>query len=116
MTPKVGAAFKYKHKAFHVSTQKITELVPGKKVVWHVQDGQINFVTNKSEWNGTDIVFEIDQKGNQTTVNLTHVGLKPKLECFEDCSIGWKHYFGDSLEKLITTGTGEPYPKEYSHE
>lgn len=115
-TDKVGDIFRYKHKTFHVSTQKITELVPGKKVVWHIQDGLINFVKNKSEWDGTDIVFEIDQKDNRTTVNLTHIGLTPKLECFEDCSGGWKHYFGGSLKKLITTGSGEPDPKEYSEE
>jgi hypothetical protein len=43
-TDKLGAEFKFHYKDLHRSTQKITELVPGKKVVWHVSDAQLNFV------------------------------------------------------------------------
>jgi len=43
-TDKLGAEFKFHCKDFHRSTQKITELVPGKKVVWNVSDAQLNFV------------------------------------------------------------------------
>ena len=45
------------------STQRITELVPGKKVVWHVLEARINFVQDQTEWTGTDIVFDIARKG-----------------------------------------------------
>ena len=41
---KLGAEFNFHYKDFHRSTQEITELVPGKKVVWHVSDAQLNFV------------------------------------------------------------------------
>src|SRR5438874_6827151 len=34
-TDKLGAEFTYRYQDLHRSTQKITELVPGKKVVWH---------------------------------------------------------------------------------
>src|SRR5262245_30120406 len=57
-TDKLGAVFSYRYGNVHSSTQKITEFVPGKKVVWHVVDGYLNFVKDKAEWVGTDIVFE----------------------------------------------------------
>ncbi|HEX9020767.1 MAG TPA: hypothetical protein VF903_05860, partial [Nitrospirota bacterium] len=56
---KLGADFTFRYKEpgeieeFHRSTQKITELVPGKKVVWHVVDSRLNFVKDTTEWNGT---------------------------------------------------------------
>jgi hypothetical protein len=74
-TDKLGAEFKFHHKDLHRSTQKITELAPGKKVMWHVLDSQLNVVEDKTEWNGTDIVFEITKKDDKTELRFTHVGL-----------------------------------------
>jgi len=65
-TDVLGAEWTYSYKKLHRTTQKITELVPGKKIVWHVTDSQINFVRDKSEWDGTDIVFEIAKRGDKT--------------------------------------------------
>ena len=110
-TDRVGARFSYRHKDLHVSTQEITELLPGWKVVWRVVESRINFVENKDEWTGTQIVFDIARKYGQTEVRLTHVGLIPALECFSDCSGGWGFYFNESLRRLIATGKGEPDPK-----
>ncbi len=111
-TDKLGAEFKYNYKDLHRSTQKITELVPGKKVVWHVLDSRINFVKDKTEWKGTDIVFEITKKGDKTELRFTHVGLVPAFECYGACSDAWGFYINDSLRNLITTGKGEPNQKE----
>ncbi len=111
-TSKLGAAFKFHYKDLHLSTQKITELVPGRKVVWHVLDSSINFVKDKTEWNGTDIVFGITRKDNKTELRFTHTGLVPALECYEDCSEAWGFYINDSLRRLITTGKGQPNRKE----
>jgi hypothetical protein len=107
-TDKVGASFKYRHKDLHRSTQKIAELVPGKKIRWRVLDSELGFVKDKSEWNGTEIVFQIARKDGRTELRMTHAGLVPGLECFSDCSGGWGFYFGKSLRRLITTGKGEP--------
>ena len=107
-TDKVGATFKYRHKDLHRSTQKIVELVPGKKVRWRVQEGYLSFVKDKQEWKGTEIVFDIARKDGKTQLRMTHLGLVPGLECFSDCSGGWGFYFGRSLRKLITTGKGQP--------
>ena len=111
-TDKLGEEWTYRYKDVHRTTQKITEFVPGKKVVWHVSDAQLNFVKDKTEWNGTDIVFEIARKGDKTEVRFTHVGLVPTFERYDGCSGAWGFYINDSLRNLITTGKGQPNPKE----
>jgi activator of Hsp90 ATPase-like protein len=111
-TDKLGAVFTYRYKDLHKSTQKITEFVPGKKVVWHVTDGYLNFVKDKKEWIGTDIVFEIARKNGKTELRFTHIGLVPAFECYGECSGAWGSYINDSLRSLITTGRGQPNKKE----
>ena len=61
-TDKLGAEFTYRYQNMHRSKQKITELVPNKKVVWHVLDSSLSFLKDKSEWTGTDIVLMYSQK------------------------------------------------------
>src|SRR5215469_13014867 len=85
-TDKLGAQFKFHFEDFHRSTHKITEFEPGRKVVWHVPTARINFVNDKAEWDGTDIVFEIGRKGSRTELRFTHVGLSPAIECYDKCS------------------------------
>ena len=104
-TDKLGAEFTYRYKDFHYSTQKITELVPEKKIVWHVLDSQLNFVEDKTEWTGTKITFDVSKKGDKTEVRFTHVGLVPEYECFNACSNAWNSYINGSLRNLITAGT-----------
>jgi uncharacterized protein YndB with AHSA1/START domain len=111
-TDKLGEEWTYRYKDVHRSTQKITELVPGKKVVWHVTDATLNFVKDKTEWNGTDIVFEIKSKDGKTELRFTHIGLVPTFECYGGCSGAWGFYINDSLRNLITAGKGRPNPKE----
>lgn len=103
-TNKLGDVFTYQYRDVHHSTHKITELVKDKKIVWHTLDAQLNFVANKSEWKGTDIVFEITQQGDQTEVRFTHVGLVPAIQCYGDCSGAWEYYINECLRGLITTG------------
>ena len=109
-TDKLGAVFYYHYQDVHRCTFKITEFVPGKKVVWHVLDNYFNFVKEKSEWKGTDVVFEITEKGDKTEVHFTHVGLVPAYECYGLCSDSWGFYINESLRRLITTGKGQPNP------
>ena len=110
-TDKLGAEFTYRYQDLHRSTQNITELVRGKKVVWHVLDAKLNFVKDKDEWNGTDIVFEIARKGGKTELRFTHVGLGPAIECYGKCAGAWGFYINESLRSLITTGRGDPNEK-----
>jgi len=111
-TDKLGAVFTYRYKDIHMSKHKITEFVPGKKVVWLILDSNLSFVKDKTEWNGTKVVFEIAKKGNLTQVRFTHVGLNPQQECFDGCSNAWGSYVNGSLRNLIVAGKGSPNKKE----
>jgi hypothetical protein len=103
-TDELGAEFAYRYENLHRSTQKVTEWVPGKRVVWHVVDSHIGFVDDKTEWKGTDIVFEIGRKDGKTELRFTHVGLVPAIACYGDCSGAWGYYVNDRLRSRITTG------------
>ena len=107
-TEKLGDEFTYQYKDVHCSKQKLTEVIPGKKVTWEVVDGYLNFVADKSEWKGTKVTFEIGKRGEQTEVRFTHVGLLPDHECYDACSNAWAFYINDSLRSLIATGKGDP--------
>jgi hypothetical protein len=107
-TNKLGAEFTFHHMDMHRSTHTITGFVPGKKVVWHTPKASINFVKNKAEWDGTDIHFDIERKGDKTELRFTHVGLVPAIECYCGCSEAWTFYIKDSLKALIETGKGQP--------
>ncbi|MEW6194293.1 MAG: SRPBCC domain-containing protein [Bacteroidota bacterium] len=111
-TDKPGAEFNYHYKDVHRCKFKITELVPGRKVAWHVVDNYFNFTKDKSEWKGTNVVFEINGKGSKTEVRFTHVGLVPSYECYNVCSEAWGEYITGSLHDLITKGKGNPNPIE----
>jgi hypothetical protein len=107
-TDKLGAEFTYRYEDVHRSKQKITEFVPGKKIVWQVLDSHLSFVKDKSEWNDTDIVFDISKEQGKTEVRFTHLGLVPQYECYASCSNAWGTLINGNLRKLITTGKGQP--------
>jgi activator of Hsp90 ATPase-like protein len=111
-TDKLGAEFSCRYQDAHFFKIKITELVPGKRIAWHVLDNRFNFTKDKNEWKGTDIIFEISKIGNKTEVRFTHRGLIPEYECFDVCSSAWGSYINGSLRSLIATGRGKPNQKE----
>ena len=87
---------------------KIIEAVPGSKVTWRVTDCYLPWLTDKTEWNDTNVVFEISARQSETTVTLTHEGLVPEVECFDSCVQGWDQYFGQSFRQFLTDGHGMP--------
>src|SRR3989442_12101549 len=91
-TNKLGDEWTYRYEDVHYSKQKITELVPGKKVVWQVLDSYLSFVKDKTEWTGTKVIFDISKKGDKTEVRFTHAGLVPDYECYCACSRAWRGY------------------------
>lgn len=87
---------------------EITEAVPSKRIVWKVTDCYLHWLENKTEWNDTEVVWEIKNVNNATQIEMTHIGLMPGIECFENCRQGWNRYIKGSLLQLVTEGKGLP--------
>lgn len=103
----IGDEFDYRMMTVHFSKQKVVEMIPNKKVVWLVTESDLGSFLNKTEWNGTKIIFEISEVNNKTQLRFIHSGLIPKFECYGDCSSAWEMLVQQSLFSLITTGKGE---------
>jgi hypothetical protein len=84
----------------------VAELIPGKKIVWLVTDCNMPWYTDKKEWTNTKLIFDLSENNGETTINFTHKGLTPGVECFKDCEKGWTHWITTSLLSYFTTGKG----------
>lgn len=107
-TDELGAEFSYRYRDLHYSKQRITALVPGERVVWRVVESHLAFVADATEWNGTEIRFDLARQGAHTEVRFEHAGLTSRHACFDKCSSAWRSYVTGSLRKLITEGKGTP--------
>ena len=96
---KLGSEFIYRVPDVHYSKQKVTELIQNKKIVWNVADASLTFVKNKDEWKGSDIIFEITKKDDETELRFTHKGLVPEFECYDACSNAWDMLVNGNLKK-----------------
>ena len=105
-TDKLNEEFVYRMEDIHFSKQKITTLVPNEKVVWLITDSNLSFTKDKSEWTGTEVIFEISETDNKTQIRFTHSGLTSQFECYDACSNAWGLLVQESLRSLITTGKG----------
>ena len=83
----------------------VSELVQNKKLVWKVTDCYLPWFENKKEWNGTDVVFVLLEEDGKTTIDFTHIGLVPEIECYEVCEKGWNGHI-DTLGRFIDEGKG----------
>ena len=108
---KLNDEFSVQFADIHYSRQKLVEFVPDSKVVWLITDSRLSFLTDKEEWTGSKIVFEISKQDSKTKFQFTHEGLVPDIECYSSCSNAWSDFITKSLFKLITTGAGEPFHK-----
>ena len=89
-------------------TFKVIEMVAHKKIVWQVIDCYLHWLTDKKEWSGTKIVWEISTANDAVKIDMTHIGLVPGIECYENCEKGWNHFVKESLFKLLTAHKGLP--------
>ncbi len=107
---RVGDEFVYRYADLHVSRQRVTELDPGRTVIWRVLDAKLSFTADPAEWTGTEMVFRIDRPDGRTVLSFEHVGLAPSVECFDQCSSAWGFFINGSLKRLVTTGAGPTTP------
>lgn len=84
----------------------VAELIPGKKVVWVVNDCNMPWYSDKTEWKNTKLIFDLHENKGETTLRFTHEGLTPDVECWKDCEPGWTHWIKTSLFSYLTTGKG----------
>ena len=91
----------------------ITEFEENKKITWDVTHAfmDIEKLSNKSEWVGTKIIWEISPSSEGSTLNFRHQGLVPEFECWEACENGW-NYFLESLKNYLEKGQGTPHGVE----
>ena len=111
-TNELNDEFMYQYKDVHACKMRLAEVIPNKKVVWHVLNNHFNFTKDKSEWIDTKIIFEIAEKDGKTQLRFTHEGLVPQYECYQVCFDAWTSYIQGSLKNLITTGKGLPNTKD----
>lgn len=107
-TSQLNDVFTYRRWDLHQCTMKLTEVIPGKKVVWLCLDNYFSFTTDQTEWIGNTLEFEIGEKDGKTQVSFTQRGLVPAYECYDICFEAWTGYINGSLQNLITTGKGQP--------
>ena len=91
---------------------RVSEVVPSKRIVWQVTDCNLHFIPNKKEWNDTRVVWEVSTEKGSTSVHMTHVGLVPEHQCYQNCEEGWNFFVRESLLKLLTENKGLPDGKK----
>lgn len=65
----------------------------GERLVWHSED---------EAWADSDIIFDFDtDEDGTTTVHVTHRGLKPHDEDYEEVAQHWRDRIGKRLQPLI---------------
>ena len=84
----------------------VTELIPGKRVVWLVTDCNMPWYSDKKEWADTRLIFDLTENNGVTDLTFTHEGLTPDVECYKDCEPGWTHWIKTSLFSYFITGEG----------
>jgi len=104
-TTTLNDEFTIHHPGAHLTTQKLIEVVPDKRMVWLVTQGRLHWLKkDQNEWTGTKIIFDIHETGKTTTLQFTHVGLTPAKESFERVSQGWDTVIKDYLFNFVSRG------------
>ena len=88
----------------------VTELIPGKRIVWLVTDCYLPWYADKKEWTNTRLIFDLEENNGATSIHFTHEGLIPGIECYNDCEKGWNHWIKTSLLSCFSTEKNDVKP------
>ena len=111
-TDKLNEVFYYNYKDVHLCKIKLVEVIPNEKLVYHIVDNNFSFIQDKTEWVDTKLIFAITTVGEDTKIQFSHEGLNSTHECYNICADSWGGYVKKSLYNLITSGKGQPNPKD----
>ncbi len=71
--------------------------------------GQRHGPEHDAEWVGTRVIFAVvDRVREACELSVRHIGLTPKLACYEQCENGWDHFIA-SLAAYVERGQGSPF-------
>lgn len=105
-----GDEFVFSDEGIRHARFRLTEVVPGRRMVWQVVDSYLTFVDDHDEWTGTRVIFDLTSGTDGTTLRLTHEGLLPAVECYDACSLGWTACL-HSIRELTVTGRSQTGPR-----
>ena len=75
---KLNTEFIFRSGDSHYSKNKVVEFVPNKKLVWLTTESIRK--TDKFDWTGTKMIFELTPKGGSTLLQFTYDGVVPENE------------------------------------
>ncbi len=84
---------------------EVVELESNRRVRWR-HSGEM-----PPAWQGTEILFELEPRENQTFVNFNHYNWAEANDFLAHCSTKWG-VFMMSMKSAIETGRGRPYPDD----
>lgn len=87
---------------------EVTDAAPGSRYAWKVTDSYLPWLEDKSEWTATTVEWDIAPAPGGCVVVMTHRGLRPGVECYNECRKGWNFYTGVSLLRFLNEGRGLP--------
>jgi hypothetical protein len=99
---------------FEEDTEWVFEIIyysPNKEIHWkcikanHYITGLENI---EQEWLNSEIIWNIKEVEGGVEVSFEHIGLTPKLNCYDACDAGWTHFITTSLKQYLDTGIGTP--------
>ena len=80
---------------------KIIDLQTNKRIKWKCFVGD-------NEWIGTNFIFELEEKNNETVLRFAHSNWKEETDFFASCNFQWAYYLR-SLKQYCETGKGTPF-------
>jgi hypothetical protein len=77
------------------------------EITWIVTNSYLPWQEDKTEWNGTRVIWQVNETESGSHIDMRHIGLSPRVACYQQCNEGWNEHIKQSLFNFINTGEGE---------